>query len=93
VRRALLQAAIDLNAPAHSPTLRELIRQARVGQSAGLNAIKNMRRVGLLVISGERRVAYRNKPVAEYAPACPVAMGGSAHTHSDFDFSGLAKAW
>lgn len=88
VRRALLQAAIDLNTPARSATLREIVRHARVGQSSGLNAIKNMRRVGLLVICGERRVAYRNRPVAEYAPACPVPepQGG-------FDFSGLTRVW
>lgn len=88
VRRALLQAAMELNTPAHSATLREIVRHARVGQSSGLNAVKNMRRAGLLVICGERRVAYRSKPVAEYAPACPMPVVGNG-----FDFTGLARVW
>lgn len=88
IRSALLQAAVDLNTAAQHPTLREIVRHACVGQSSGLYAVKNMRKAGLLVICGERRVSYRNRPVATYAPACPVAP-----TTQGFDFSGLAKAW
>lgn len=88
VRRALLQAAVELNTPAHSPTLREIVRHARVGNSAGRSAIHHMRRAGLLVIAGDRRVAYRNRPVAEYAPACPVQA-----PIRGFDFAGLCAAW
>lgn len=90
VRQALLLAAVELNCAARSPTLREIIRQARVGQSSGLNAIKNMRRAGLLVICGERHVAYRNKPVAEYAPACPWVA--AVNSLMAVDFSGLQCA-
>ena len=88
VRQALLQAAADLNAADHAPTLREIVHHATVGYASGLNAIKKMRRAGLLVICGERRVAYRNKPVATYVPACPISMGGQ-----QFDFSGLTRVW
>ena len=91
VRRALLQAAIDLKCEARYPTLRELVRQARVGSSSGLNAVKNMRRCGLLVVAGERRVSYRNRPVAEYAAACPLdARPADAAVHY---FADLLSAW
>lgn len=89
VRQALLQAAADLNTTSQAPTLREIVHHATVGYASGLNAIKNMRRAGLLVICGERRVAYRNKPVATYVPACPIGMGNN----SSFDFSGLSRVW
>ena len=88
VRRALLQAAADLNGLAQAPTLREIVHHACVGQASGLYAIKNMRRAGLLLICGERRVTYRNKPVATYVPACPISLGDSG-----FDFSSLTRVW
>lgn len=88
VRRALLQAAMELNTPARSATLREIVRHAQVGYSAGRSAIHHMRRAGLLVICGERRVAYRNKPAAEYAPACPMPVASSG-----FDFTSLTRVW
>jgi DNA-binding transcriptional regulator YhcF (GntR family) len=86
VRRALLQAAVALNMGDKAPTLRELARAACVGQTAARVAVSNMRRAGSLVIVRERRVAYRARPVAEYAPA---AMACTA-SHS---FQALASAW
>ena len=70
VRRALLQAALDLNMGDRAATLRELARAACVGHSAARIAVKNMRRDGVLSLVRERSVAYRNRPVGEYAPVC-----------------------
>lgn len=67
-RLALLKAAVELTTVARSPTLRELAAKACVGQLAAMNTVKNMKRAGLLVTVRERRVDYRNRPVAEYAP-------------------------
>ena len=55
--------------PHERPTLLELAHQAQVGVAAATHTVKNLRRAGLLQICGTRRVAYRNRPVAEYAPA------------------------
>lgn len=91
VRRALLHAAMELNVVDRSPTLREIVRHANVGSVSGRNAVKNMRRAGLLVVTGERRVSYRSKPVAEYAPACPVEKP-KPEIHV-FDFTDLNRFW
>ncbi len=76
VRLALLQAAAALSAPDHSPTLKELAAHACVGHAAARMAVSNMRRAGQLVIVRLRPVAYRRRPVAEYAPS--VADGQAA---------------
>lgn len=93
VRRALLQAALDLNMGDRSATLRELARAACVGQSAARIAVKNMRRDGVLSLMRTRSVAYRNRPVAEYAPLCPLPAAHAAATNSNFNFSALQGAW
>lgn len=87
VRRALLQAAVDLNCLDRSPTMRELVRHARVGQSSGMNAVKKMRIAGMLVVCGSRHVSYRNRPVAEYVAACPLTVDEGECM--EVDFSGL----
>lgn len=68
VRTALLQAALAAHASGQRPTLLELAHQAQVGVAAATHTVKNMRRAGQLQICGMRRVDYRNRPVAEYAP-------------------------
>lgn len=94
VRRALLQAAIDLNMGHRAATLRELARAACVGQSAARIAVKNMRRDGVLSLVRSRSVAYRNRPVAEYAPLCLLpAPECCAATDQPFCFSALQSAW
>lgn len=93
VRRALLQAALDLNMGDRAATLRELARAACVGQSAARIAVKNMRRDGVLSLVRTRSVAYRNRPVAEYAPLCPLPGAHAAATNSNFNFSALQGAW
>lgn len=68
-RQALLQAAHELHSRGYQPTLRELAHHACVGLDAATNTIKNMCRSGVLAVAGDRRVAYRNRPVAVYQPA------------------------
>lgn len=76
VRQALLQAAEALAQPGRGPTLQELAAKACVGLVTARRTVDNMRRAGQLTkLPAGRRVAYRNRPVAEYAPAQPVAQG------------------
>lgn len=72
IRQALLHACKALARPEQAPTLRELAAHARVGIAAAEVAVKNMRRAGVLHVPRTRRVPYRNRPVAEYAPAAPA---------------------
>ncbi len=72
VRQALLQAAAELATPDHGPTLQELAHRACVGLPTARHTVGHMRRAGQLDIPRQRKVAYRNRPVAEYAPAKPV---------------------
>ena len=68
IRQALIQAAHALACSGRSPTLAELADKACVGRDAARMHIANIKRSGALRIVGERRVNYRNRPVAEYAP-------------------------
>lgn len=65
---ALLGAARELCTAEQCPTLPELAAHAQVGYDAALHTVKNMTRHGRLRIVRKRAVAYRNRPVAEYAP-------------------------
>ncbi len=69
IRQALLQACAALATPERAPTLREIAERAQVGLAAAEQTVKNMRRAGVLRVVRDRRVAYRNRPVAEYVPA------------------------
>ena len=69
ISRALLGAARELCTAEQCPTLPELAAHAQVGYDAAMTTVKNMTRYGRLRIVRTRNVAYRNKPVAEYAPA------------------------
>lgn len=69
IRQALLSAAVELATPERAATLAELAERAQVGRQAAMHTVKNMRRSGELVSPRSRRVAHRNRPVAEYAPA------------------------
>lgn len=66
VRKALMWAACAAGQPA---TLRELAANAGVGFQAARRTVDNMCRAGDLSPCGEKRVEYRNRPVAVYAPA------------------------
>lgn len=75
IRQALIQAArdvvADLGMPNRGATLAELADRSCVGRDAARRCVDNMRRSGALQIIGQRRVGYRNKPVAEYVPVDP----------------------
>jgi len=89
IRQALLTAATHLATPDRGPTLLELATYAQVGMVAARRTVDNMKRHGALRIVRERRVAYRNRPVAEYAPpaqAKPVAAAGA-------DLHAVLRAW
>ena len=72
VARAILHTANTLSAAGRGVTLAELAAGANVGQLAARHTVSNLKRAGALEIIGERRVDYRNRPVAEYAPVLPV---------------------
>lgn len=68
IREALLTAARELLTPDQGPTLQELADRAQVGREAARRTVDNMKRHGHLRVVRTRRVAYRNRPVNEYAP-------------------------
>lgn len=76
IRQALSGAASTMywyeDAQLRGPTLAELAEKACVGYDAARVCVSNMKRAGELAIVHERVVDYRNRPVAEYAPAAAV---------------------
>ena len=73
VAQAILKTANDYSATGRRVTLAELAAGANVGQQAARHTVSNLKRSGALQLVGERKVSYRNRPVAEYAPAPPPA--------------------
>ena len=69
VRQALLNACTQLATPDRGPTLREMAAVACVGLQAARRTVENMSRAGQLRRVRNRKVEYRNRPVAEYVPA------------------------
>jgi hypothetical protein len=74
ISAAIMQAASDLErvddaGVRHGPTLRELAHKACVGTRAAVDTVKNLRRAGKLEAVADRRVAYRSRPVKEWAPS------------------------
>ena len=91
VAQALLSTANRLSAAGRGVTLAEMAAGACVGQQAARNLVPKLKRRGHLQIVGLRRVSYRNRPVAEYAPV-PVA----AEAVNDADLADLGqfmRAW
>lgn len=72
------------------PTLQELAQHACVGYEAALNTVKNLTRSGKLEPVAQRKVDYRNRPVAEYAPALPVVEDDEPPF---FDVASVFTAW
>lgn len=68
VRQAMWSAVREMHAGGQGATLAELAERSGVGRDAARRCVDNMRRAGALQILGERRVDYRNRPVAVYAP-------------------------
>ncbi len=90
VRLALLQAARALVTPETAPTLAELAVRAGVGRTAAMHTVKNMTRCGDLRVARKRRVAYRNRPVAEYVVGAPVADDAPAEVA---DLGAILSIW
>lgn len=53
-------------------TLLELVHRSQVGYKVARALVAKLKCRGQLQIVGQRRVAYRNRPVAEYAPTTTV---------------------
>ena len=62
----------DATAQRRGATLIELAERACVGQQTARHLIPKLKSRGQLAIVGVRKVSYRNRPVAEYAPADEV---------------------
>lgn len=79
---ALIEAVGALATPDRGATLRELAARACMGRMAARCTLSYLVRSRALVIVRTRRVAYRNRPVAEYAlpelAAAPARDSGSA---------------
>ena len=94
VRQALLAKAAELTTPTRAPTLRELAAAACVGLKAAQRTICNLKRAQLLCCPRTRRVPYRSKPVAEWAPAALVLADAEAlDAVPNFSFDALSRAW
>ncbi|MDH6185499.1 hypothetical protein [Polaromonas sp. CG_23.6] len=91
VSQALLNTANRLSTAGRAVTLAELAAGACVGRQAATVTVKNLRRSGHLKIVGLRRVSYRNRPVAEYAPALVCAADVSASPGVDLGL--CLQAW
>ena len=74
---ALLQAAHAFKAEradsGQGATLLELVHRSQVGYKVARALVPKLKERGQLQIVGERQVAYRNRPVAEYLPVAPAA--------------------
>ena len=92
VARALLTTANRLSAAGRGVTLAEMAAGACVGQQAARNLVPKLKRRGHLQIVGLRRVDYRNRPVAEYAPAVVEAEGVSP-APAGVDLGRCLHAW
>ena len=96
VRQALLQACAELATPERGPTLRELAARACVGLDAATYTMKHMARAKVVRIARTRRVAYRNRPVAEYVPAAlvgPAVQACAANDAGFMDLGAVLQAW
>jgi len=69
ITQALLRAAKELARSERGATLTELAQHACVAKDVARDRVKKLKTRGHLQQVGERRVGYRNRPVAEYAPA------------------------
>ena len=92
VARALLHTANKLSAVGRRVTLAEMAAGACVGQLAARQTVANLKRAGHLHIVGERRVSYRNRPVAEYAPTLPATAVDDA-TVPWLDLNACMSTW
>lgn len=84
IRKALLDALTA----APGLTMRELAAQAKVGADAARRTVDNLCRAGLVARGDDRRVAYRNRPVATYVPCNMAVASNDAQALTD-----AMRAW
>jgi hypothetical protein len=74
---AMLQAAHAIRREyadsGRGATLQEMCHRAQVGYKVARALVPKLKERGQLQVVGERKVDYRNRPVAEYAPVDPKA--------------------
>lgn len=93
VRMALLHACRELATPERGATLREIAARACVGLDAATYTVKHMSRGGKqLRIVRERRVDYRNRPVAEYEPV-RADVAQAADDAGFVDLGSVLRVW
>jgi hypothetical protein len=94
ISTALLSAAdklaYEVGGQRRGPTLQEMAHHAQVGIQAARDAVHNLRRAGKLVPVAERKVDYRNRPVAEYAPK---RKAEEAQDDAFFDVASVFAVW
>lgn len=93
IRNAVIQAVRHIVAesqPGRGATLAEIAERSGVGQDALRNNLPKIKASGALQIVGYRRVGYRNRPVAEYAPAQPIE---SRAGHGWVDLGRCVSGW
>lgn len=88
---ALLAAVAELSTPERSPTVREMAEHAGVGVEAATNSVKNLSRAGRLRPVRSRKVAYRSKPVAEWA--LPLEHDDHRAGHGWVDLGRIVGGW
>jgi len=90
INLSLLNAARELVTDEQAPTLMELALHAQVSFQSARDNVPKMKRHGMLRIVRTRRVAYRNRPVAEYAPCQPATP---ATENAGADLGAVLRAW
>ncbi len=96
VHLAMLQAAQAIRnerrESGQGATLLELVHRSQVGYQVARKLVPSLKRRGQLQIVGERRVSYRNRPVAEYAPTLAVEAESRAG-HGWVDLGRCVSGW
>lgn len=83
-------ARVDDQGQRRGGVLQELAHTACVGVDVARRTVDNLKRAGKLEPVGERRLAHRNRPCVEYAPA--VAPSDS-ETSPYFDMATVFAGW
>ena len=91
ISQALIKAARELRTSAGGATLQEMADRACVGRQAARDLVPKLKSRGHLEIVGERLVAYRNRPVKEYAPAS--TSSGAAVYHGHLELVACMSRW
>ena len=93
VRQALLKAARDIYAGGHGATLAEIAERACVGRQAARVHVPKLKSRGQLQVVGQRRVDYRNRPVAEYAPVKVLSLEDVQAMTGSLVLSNCMQGW